>query len=65
MIAGRAELRLAEDSDDAEAMTALGVDWRRLPTKDRSAPSHADLDEAIVWLESRATSVGLRRAGPR
>ena len=43
-----------EGSDDPNALEALGFQWRRFPVPDRKAPTHAQLEALIAWLDADA-----------
>ena len=43
-----------EGSDDPETLEALGLRWRRVPVPDRAAPTHAQLESVIAWLDADA-----------
>jgi len=43
-----------EGSDDPDSLAALGFRWRRIPIADRQAPTDAQLEELIAWLDSDA-----------
>lgn len=43
-----------EGSDDGDTLEALGFRWRRLPVRDRLAPTHEQLAALIEWLDADA-----------
>ncbi len=40
-----------EGSDDPDALATLGFHWRRIPIPDRHAPTEAQLQELVDWLD--------------
>lgn len=44
----------AERSDDAAALAAQGLRWRRYPLPDGAPPTHRQLDAIVAWLDGEA-----------
>ncbi len=44
----------AEDSDDAAALAALGLSWRRYPVRDAEPPTHEQMDAIVAWRDGEA-----------
>lgn len=45
-----------EASDDPALMRALPVFWRHLPIPDRGAPTEAQIDELVAWLDAHSAA---------